>query len=65
LKDLKKKQQSSGESTPSLRVLCPTRWTVRHASTSNILEEVQDEHDEYAVKASGLFRKIEKFETYL
>ena len=49
---------SSGESTPSLRVLCPTSWTVRHVSISNILknykvlqttlEEVQNEHDEYA-----------------
>jgi len=38
---------------------------VRRASTSNILEEVQDEHDEYTVKASGLFSKIEQFETYL
>ena len=29
---------SDGEaSTPSLRTLCPTRWTVRHASIKSIL----------------------------
>ena len=65
---------SSGDSTPSLRVLCPTRWTVRHASISSILknyqvlqqtmEEVQEGHDEYATKASGLFNKMGQFETY-
>ena len=57
-----------------LRVLCPTRWSVRHASISNILkdyevlqstlEEVQEGHNEYAAKANGLFSKMEQFETY-
>ena len=65
---------NSEEITSSLRVLCPTRWTVRHASISSILknykvlqstlEEVQEGHDEYAAKAHGLFNKMELFETY-
>ena len=65
---------NSEEITSSLRVLCPTRWTVRHASISSILknykvlqstlEEVQEGHDEYAAKAYGLFNKMELFETY-
>ena len=29
---------NSGEITSSLRVLCLTRWTVRHASISSILK---------------------------
>ena len=65
---------NSGEITSSLRVLCPTRWTVRHASISSILknykilqstlQEVQEGHDEYAAKANGLLSKMEIFETY-
>ena len=65
---------NNGEITSSLRVLCPTRWTVRHASISSILkdykalqstlEEVQEGHDEYAAIANGLFSKMEQFETY-
>ena len=57
-----------GEITSLLRVLCPTRWTVRHASISTILkdykvllstlEEVQEGHDEYAAKANRLFSKM-------
>ena len=45
-----------GGSTPRLRSLCPTRWTVRHTSINSILlnyeillntlEEVQKGHDE-------------------
>ena len=44
-------------STPSLRVLCPTRWTVRHTAINSILrnyqvlidalEIIQKGHDEY------------------
>lgn len=47
---------NGGESSPSLRTLCPTRWTVRHASINSILvnyrtlltalEEIQKGHDE-------------------
>lgn len=52
---------NSGETTPSLRVLCPTRWTVRHTALDSIiknykilqstLEQIQLGHDEYAAKA--------------
>ena len=59
----------SGGETIRLRTLCPTRWTVRHASINSILlnyeillstlEEVQNGHDEYAAKASGLHAQME------
>ena len=65
---------NSGESSPSLRVLCPTRWTVRNSSITSVLknyrilmvtlEEIQLGHDEYAAKASGLSNKMEQFNTY-
>ena len=65
---------NSGESSPSLRTLCPTRWTVRHSSITSILknyrilmdtlEQIQVGHDEYAAKASGLLNKMEQFNTY-
>ena len=29
---------NSGETAPSLRVLCPTRWTVRHVALSGIIQ---------------------------
>ena len=55
---------SDQTSSPSLRTLCPTRWTVRHASIESILlnyrvlqdtlEEVQKGRDEYAAKAHGM-----------
>ena len=62
---------NSGESSPSLRILCPTRWTVRNSSITSILknyrilmvtlEEIQVGHDEYAAKASGLLNKMEQY----
>lgn len=65
---------NSGEITPSLRMLCPTRWTVRHTSIQSILqnyevlqstlEEVQKGHDDYGAKANGLLSKMEKFDTF-
>ena len=65
---------NSGESTPSLRTLCPTRWTVRHTAINSILlnceillstlETVKDGHDEYAAKAHGLHMRMESFDTY-
>ena len=46
--------------SPSLRPLCPTRWTVRHSAIDSILkkyqnlmslvETIQQGHDEYAAK---------------
>ena len=55
---------SDGEATtPSLRTLCPTRCTARHASINSILlnykvlltalEEIREGHDEYAAKRNG------------
>jgi hypothetical protein len=61
-----------GVSTPSLRSLCPTRWTVRHSSLNSILlnyttiietlDEVRKGKDEYAAKANGLLMRMETFE---
>ena len=65
---------NSGEATPSLRMLCPTRWTVRHTSIDSViknyqilqsaLEQIQLGHDEYAAKASGLLARMEKFDAF-
>ena len=62
-----------GTFSPSLRTLCPTRWTVRHRSINSILsnyetlittlDKVQQGHDEYAAKAKGLLSQMEKFDT--
>ena len=59
-------------STPSS--LCPTRWTVRHASINSILlnykvlltalEEIREGHDEYAAKGNGLLNQMESFYTF-
>lgn len=63
-----------GASSPSLRTLCPTRWTVRHGSINSILsnyrtlittlDTVQQGHDEYAAKAKGLLARLESFELF-
>ena len=64
---------SSGQiSSPSLRTLCPTRWTVRHTSVESILrnykllldtlEEVEKGRDEYAAKAHGMIMQMETFD---
>ena len=55
---------NTGETLPSLRTLCPTRWTVRHLAILSILKnyktlqtalhKIQEGHDEYAAKASWL-----------
>jgi len=33
---------NSSDTTPSLRILCPTRWTVRHASIDSIVRNYQN-----------------------
>ena len=63
-----------GVSTPSLRNLCPTRWTVRHSSLNSILlnyitiietlDDVRKGKDEYAAKANGLLMHMETFEIF-
>lgn len=65
---------NGGESTPRLRTLCPTRWTVRHSSINAILlnyeilqatlAKIREGHDEYAAKANGLHARMELFDTY-
>ena len=65
---------NTGEVTPNLRMLCPTRWTVRHTSIASILrnysiiqsalEEISHGHDEYAAKASGMALKMEDFDMF-
>ena len=64
---------NTGELTPRLRMLCPTRWTVRHSSIASImknygiiqsaLEEISKGHD-YAAKASGTASKMDNFDTF-
>ena len=65
---------NTGEFTPQLRMLCPTRWTVRHGSIASILrnysiiqsalEEIRQGHDDYAAKASGMVLKMDNFDTF-
>ena len=65
---------NTGEVTPNLRMLCPTRWTVRHTSIASILrncsiiqsalEEIRHGHDDYAAKASGMALKMEDFDMF-
>ena len=65
---------SDQTSSPSLRTLCPTRWTVRHASIKSILlnykvlqdilEEVQRGRDEYAAKAHEMILQMDIFDTF-
>ena len=64
--------QTGGEVlAPSLRTLCPTRWTVRGGSIESVLRnyellqealcEIQEGHDEYAAKAHGILTRMESF----
>ena len=65
---------NTGEVTLNLRMLCPTRWTVRHTSITSILrnysiiqsalEDISHEHDEYAAKASVMALKMEDFDMF-
>ena len=65
---------NTGEITPNLRMLCPTRWTVRHGSIGSILrnysilqdalDEIKLGHDEYAAKGNGMAIRMENFDTF-
>ena len=65
---------NTGETLPSLRTLCPTRWTVRHGAIASVLKNykvlltaldvIQEGHDEYAAKGSGLLSRMEQFDTF-
>ena len=61
--------------TNSLRPLCPTRWTVQtgaigailsnYSTLCAVLEEVNNTgRDEYAMKAEGFLRMLQKFATF-
>ena len=66
--------ESESGLSPSLRPLCPTRWTVRHSAIDSILknyhnlmsslEIIQQGHDEYAAKGKGLLMQMECFDTF-
>ena len=59
---------------PSLKPLCPTRWTVRTRAINAVLtnyrllqetlEIIKEGKDEYALKAIGYLNSIDKFSTY-
>ena len=62
--------------TSDIRPLCPTRWTVctgaigavlsNYSTLCTVLEEVNSTgRDEYAMKAGGILRMLEKFATFL
>lgn len=64
----------SPSASPSLRTLCPTRWTVRHSAIDSILKNytalistlqvVEEGHDEYAAKGKGLLIRMESFDLF-
>ena len=63
-----------GETSPLLRSICPTRWTVRNGSINSVLqnysnlittlEEVRKGSDEYAAKGNGLLMRMESFDIF-
>jgi len=67
---------SDGESalSPSLRTLCPTRWTVRHSAIDSVMKIyqalmsslliIEQDDDEYAAKGKGLLMHMESFDTF-
>ena len=67
-------QAQVSSDTPTLKPLCPTRWTVRtkafdailanYTLLQDALEVVEQGTDEYASKAAGFLTSMEKFSTY-
>ena len=67
--------ESESGLSPSLRPLCPTRWTVRHSAIESILKNyqilmssldiIQQGHDEYAAKGKCLLAQMESFDTFI
>ena len=65
---------NTGEISPLLRMLCQTRWRVRHRSIESILnnykvlqtalEEIEKGNDDYSAKARGLLSSTELFDTF-
>ena len=62
------------ESTPLLRNICPTRWTVRNGSIYSVLQnysnliatldEVKTGSDKYAAQGRGLLAQMESFDIF-
>ena len=70
-----KAQLSPECQTPSIKMLCPTRWTVRTKALEAIIKsykilipaliEIQSSgKDEYALKAGGFVQSLDKYSTY-
>ena len=67
-------QAQVSSSAPTLKPLCPTRWTVRTRAIEAVLanyqllldalEEIQQGKDEYALKANGFLHSMLKFSTF-
>ena len=67
-------QQQFAPGTPTLKPLCPTRWTVRtraidavvanYSVLQDALGEIEHGKDEYAMKAVGYLNSMQKFGTY-
>ena len=68
-------QSQLSPQSPSLKPLCPTRWTVRTAAISSVIENYAvlcealaeinlSTHDQYGRKAGGFFAQMEKFSTF-
>ena len=68
-------QSQLSHSSPSLKPLCPTRWTVRTGAINSVLTNYQvlcdalckiheEGRDEYAMKAGGILHAMEKFCTF-
>ena len=68
-------QQQLSPNAPSIKMLCPTLWTVRTGALEAIIEnykvlletmlDVQNSgKDEYAMKAAGFLQSLDKFSTY-
>ena len=68
-------QEQMSPGSPSLKPLCPTRWTVRtraieavianYGVLTEALTEIHDNgRDEYALKAGGYLTAMERFSTY-
>ena len=68
-------QSQLSHSSPSLKPLCPTRWTAHTGAINAVLANYEvlcdalckiheEGHDEYAMKAGGILRAMEKFCTF-
>lgn len=68
-------QSQLSPTSPSLKPLCPTCWTVRNAAVQSLLDNYQvlcealaqinqEGRDKYAYKAGGLLSFMDKFSTF-